>query len=163
MEHQGSVRREGVQVGVLGATAVAAWFFVADLVAGAPFLTPYSLGSALQGFLGAAVAASMPATVFMYTVFHYAAFIGVGIVAAAIFHAADREPSILAGFAILFVALELASVGLTLLLGEALAFRHTAWYQFGAANLVASLVMGTYLARRHRRTVDRAAVALRGI
>lgn len=163
MEHQGSIRREGMEVGVLGATAVAAWFFVADLVAGQPFFTPYSLGSALQGFLGATAPASMPATVFMYTVVHYLAFIGVGIVVAAIFSAAEREPSILTGFAILFVALELASFGLMLLVGEASAFRQTAWYQIGAANLVASLVMGTYLVRRHRRILHRAAIALRGI
>lgn len=163
MEHQHSIRREGVEVGALGATAVAAWFFVADLVAGQPFHTPYSLGSAVQGFFGATVSASMPATVFLYTVVHYVAFIAVGIVVSAIFHAADREPSILAGFAILFVALEGASFDLTLLVQEASAFRQAAWYQIGAANLVASIVMGVFLARRHRRAVHRAAVSLRGI
>ena len=163
MAQQGSIRREGVEVGVLGATAVAAWFFVADLVAGHAFQTPYSLGLALQGFLGVSVAASMPLTVLMYTIFHYLAFIFVGVVFAGIFAAADREPSILVGFAILFVALELASLGLTVLVGEQSAFRETAWYQVGAANLVAAFVMGTYMVQHHRRAVDGAVVGLRGI
>jgi len=148
---------------VLGATAVAVWFFMADLVAGQPLYTPFALGSVLQGFFGATAPASMPLTIFLYTVFHYVAFVGVGIVVAAIFNAAEHEPSILVGFAILFVALELAWLGLTVLVQESSSLRSIAWYQIGAANLVASVVMGTYLVRRHRQVIHRVALSLNGI
>ncbi len=163
MEQQGHVRREGVVVGLIGATAVAVWFFIADLIAGHPLFTPYGLGSVLQGFFGVETPASIPATIFMYTIFHYVSFILVGLIAAAIFNAAEREPSILIGFVMLFVALELACFGLTLLVQESSALRQIAWYQIGAANLVASLAMGTYLVRQHRRVIDRAAMSLSGI
>lgn len=163
MEQQGRVSHEGVVVGLIGATAVAVWFFFADLIAGHPLFTPYGLGSVLQGFFGVETPASIPATIFMYTVFHYLAFILVGIVFAAIFNAAEQEPSILVGFIILFVALELACFGLTLLVQESSALRQIAWYQIGAANLVASLAMGWYLVRQHRQVLSRAAAALSGI
>jgi hypothetical protein len=99
----------------------------------------------------------------MYTVFHVLAFIVVGIVVAGIFRAAEREPSILVGFLILFVALELGFFGLTVLMMEGSSIGQIAWYQIGAANLVASVAMGVYLYRRHRSTVDRARLSLRGI
>ena len=160
---QGRISREGIEVGVLGATAVAVWFFVADLVAGHPFYTPFSLGSVLQGFFGATAPASMPLTIMMYTIFHYAAFIGVGLVVAAIFNAAEREPAVLAGFLILFVGLEIICLGLTLVVEESSALRNIAWYQIAAANLVASISMGTYLFRRHRSIANKLALSLRGI
>lgn len=160
---QDRTRREGIVVGLLGATAVAIWFFVADLVAGRPLYTPYSLGSALQGFFGATAPASQPLTILLYTVFHYLAFFVVGLIASAIFNAADRHPSMLIGFLILFVALEVLSLGLVFLVEESSVLSAIAWYQIGAANLVASIVMFTYLVRRHRGAVRGAGEALRGV
>lgn len=161
--HQESTSREGIKVGALGATAVAVWFFIADLIAGHPLYTPFALGSVLQGFFGATSPASQPLTILLYTVFHYLAFMGVGIVFAAIFNAAEREPAVLAGFLILFVGLEIICLGLTLVVQETSALRSIAWYQIAAANLVASISMGTYLVRRHRGVVDKVNLSLRGI
>ncbi len=160
---QGAIRNEGTVVGLIGATAVVAWFTVVDYLAGHPLFTPYALGSVLQGFFGVSTPASIPATILMYTIFHYLAFIGVGIIFAAIFHAAHREPGILAGFVILFVALEIICLGLTVMVEESSALRQIAWYQIGAANLVASTAMGTFLIRRHRQVLHRVAMALGGI
>ncbi|MCC6927822.1 MAG: hypothetical protein IT359_02415 [Gemmatimonadaceae bacterium] len=160
---QGSIRSEGTMVGLIGATAVVAWFTVVDFLAGHPFFTPYALGSVLQGFFGVTTPASIPATILMYTIFHYLAFIGVGIVFAAIFSAAHREPGILAGFVILFVALETVSLGLTVMVEESSALRQIAWYQIGAANLVASVAMGGYLIRRHRHVMRRVGMSIGGI
>ena len=157
-----SAMREGAEVGLIGASAVAIWFFVVDLIAGRPLYTPNALGTALQSFFGAAPA-STPLTVLLYTVFHVLAFIVVGIVIAGIFRAADREPSILAVFLILFVALELGFFWMTVLIMEGSSIGEIAWYQIGAANLVASIAMGVYLYRRHRATVDRARLSLGGI
>ncbi len=160
---QGRIRREGTIVGIIGATAVVIWFFVVDLIAGHMLFTPYALGSVLQGFFGVQTPASIPATILMYTIFHYLAFIGVGMIFAAIFNAAEREPSVLAGFIILFVGLEIICLGLTVMVQESSALRQIAWYQIGAANLVASVAMGTYLVRRHRHVIARAGMALGGI
>jgi len=160
---QGGIRREGTMVGVIGATAVVVWFFVADFIAGHPLFTPYALGSVFQGFFGVSTPASIPATILMYTVFHYLSFIGVGIVFSAVFHGAEREPGLLAGFVMLFVGLEIICLGLTVMVQESSALRQIAWYQIGAANLVASLAMGTYLVRRHRQVLHRVAMALSGI
>jgi hypothetical protein len=160
---QDHTRREGIITGVLGASAVAVWFFVADLIAGNPLYTPYSLGSVLQGFFGAEAPASMPLTILLYTIFHYLAFIGVGLIFSAIFNAAEREPALLAGFLILFVGLEVLCLGLVFLVEESSALREIAWYQIGAANLVASVTMFGYLFSRHRNAVRGAALSLRGI
>ena len=160
---RGRTRREGIVVGLLGATAVAVWFFIVDLIAGHPFYTPFALGSVLQGFFGATEPASMPLTILMYTIFHYLAFIGVGIIFAAIFNAAEREPAVLAAFLILFVGLEIVSLGLTLVVEETSALRSIAWYQIAAANLVASVTMGAYLFSRHRGVIRKLGVSLRGI
>lgn len=160
---QGRIRREGITVGIIGATAVAIWFFVVDLIAGHLLFTPYALGSVLQGFFGVQTPASIPATILMYTIFHYLSFIGVGMIFAAIFNAAEREPSVLAGFIILFVGLEIICLGLTVMVQESSALRQIAWYQIGAANLVASLAMGYYLVRQHRQVIARAGMALGGI
>jgi hypothetical protein len=43
----GRVLREGFWAGCIGAGAVAAWFFVIDLINGRPFFTPAMLGSAV--------------------------------------------------------------------------------------------------------------------
>jgi hypothetical protein len=160
---KGRVRQEGITVGLIGATAVAVWFFVADVIAGHVLFTPYALGSVLQGFFGVQTPASIPATILMYTLFHYAAFVGVGLIFAAIFNAAESEPSIMTGFIILFVALEIVCLGLTVMVAETSALRQIAWYQIGAANLVASIAMGTYLVSRHRQVFKRVALSLGGI
>jgi hypothetical protein len=154
--------REGIQAGLIGATAVAAWFLIVDLIAGRVLHTPYTLGVALQSFLGA-TPASMPLTVMLYTVFHYVAFVLAGVVVSQIVNAAEREPSILAGFLILFVAFELGFYGLTVLLSESPAIGEIAWYQIGAANLLAAVLMGTFLLRAHPTVVQRAATSMRGI
>ena len=46
----------------------------------------------------------------LYTVFHYLAFTVVGVIAAAIVRAGEREPTVLAGALILFVATRPAGV-----------------------------------------------------
>ena len=43
-----TILRDGIVAGVLGATAVAAWFFLVDLILGRPFYTPIGLGRGLH-------------------------------------------------------------------------------------------------------------------
>jgi len=83
-----------------------------------------------------------------YTIFHYAAFTLVGIIAVILVHAGERTASVLAGSMILFVAIELGFYGLVALLQET-TLGNLAWYQILAGNLLAAGVMGTYLWRSH--------------
>ena len=154
--------REGIIAGIIGATSVAVWFLIVDVVGGRPFYTPLTLGTALLSVLGPQRDASMLVPVAAYTVFHYAAFIVVGIVVAYILRAADTEPSVLAGFLILFVAFELGFYGFTALMAQSSRFGSVAWYQIGAANLVAALMMGTYLWRGHPALGERLRYVLAG-
>ena len=152
--------REGIYAGIIGATAIAVWFAVIDIVSGQPFHTPNILGAGLISVLGKPP--MMPDTVafhvFIYTVFHYIAFAIVGIVIVQIVHQSERTPAILAGFLIAFVAFELGAIGLTTLFTES-RLGGMAWYQIFLANLLAAALMFWYLWRRHpslRADIDRA-------
>jgi uncharacterized membrane protein YphA (DoxX/SURF4 family) len=144
------VLREGLVAGFIGATVVAVWFLVVDLVAGQAFFTPATLGRALLSVLGPATAGeTVLGAVVVYTIFHYAAFVVVGLIAVVVVHVAETEPSVLAGFLILFVVFELAFHGLVALLQHTTALGALAWYQVLAGNLLAATAMGTYLWRAH--------------
>jgi putative oxidoreductase len=144
------VFREGVIAGVLGATAIAAWFFVVDLVAGQALFTPTTLGRAVFSVLGAVPDAESPIIhVLAYTLFHYAAFITLGIVAAAMVRLAGDEPSVLLGFAILFVAFEVGFYAFVAVLSQVSPLGNLAWWQVMVGNLIAAAAMGIYLLRKH--------------
>ena len=142
-----SIVREGVITGFLGATAVAVWFFVTDLIGGHALFTPNTLGEGLLSVFGRSPE-SRAVNVIAYTIFHYAAFTLVGTIAVVLIHAGERTASVLAGSMILFVAIELGFYGLVALLQET-ALGNLAWYQILAGNLLAAGVMGTYLWRSH--------------
>lgn len=144
-----AILREGAITGIVGATTVALWFLIVDVIAGHPLYTPEVLGTGLLSVLGPSGAESPMLIVALYTVVHYVAFILVGILAAALVHAAKREPNVLAGALILFVAIEIGFYGLTALLSQTDALGTLAWYQIGLANLLAAVAMGVYLWRAH--------------
>jgi len=152
--------REGVYAGLIGATAIAVWFAIIDIASGSPFHTPNILGAGLVSILGKPP--MMPDTVMfhvlIYTVFHYVAFILVGIIMAKIVHQSSRTPAVLAGFLIAFVAFELGAIGLTTLLTES-SLGGMAWYQIFIANLLAAAGMFWYMWRSHpelKGDIDRA-------
>ena len=144
------VFREGVIAGIIGATAIAVWFFVVDLVAGQALFTPSTLGRAVFSVLGAVPDAESPIIhVLAYTLFHYAAFISVGIVAAAMVRLAGDEPSVLLGFVILFVAFEVGFYAFVAVLSQVTPLGGLAWWQVMVGNVIAAAAMGFYLLRRH--------------
>lgn len=157
-----SIARDGITAGVIGATAVAVWFLIVDTIAGHPLHTPRVLGTALFSVLGPLGSEGSTVHILAYTVFHYVAFIVIGIIAAAIIHWSDREPTVLAGLLILFVAFELGFYGLTALLAEYLPLGDLAWYQVAAGNLIAAVLMGTYLWRTNPALGQHFAEALDG-
>src|SRR5262245_10192137 len=137
--------REGTIAGILGASIVALWFLMVDSIAGRPFFTPAILGASLFDLLGGGFGGrGLFAHVAAYTVIHFAAFIIIGIAAASLMNVLDRKPSWLVGFAALFFVFEVCVFGLVALAAQSPLFGTIAWYQLGAANLLAAFAMGRY-------------------
>ena len=147
---------DGVIAGLIGAAVIAGWFFIVDAVSGRLFFTPATLGHGLLDVLGKQPAQddSMVIHVLAYTVFHFAAFMLVGLATSLIVFLAQREPSILFGFLVLFVAFELGFYGLVGLLHQATALREFAWYTVLTGNLLAALAMGWYFWRTHKELAE---------
>ena len=142
--------REGVIAGLIGATAIAIWFFFVDAVAGEALFTPRTLGYALVSIFGPVPEQqSALLLISIYTIFHYAAFVVVGMIAAMIVELAKEEPSILMGFVVLFAAIEVGFYALVGLLQQATPLGSLAWYNVMVGNLLAAATMGLYLLRAH--------------
>jgi hypothetical protein len=147
MRFEQKLVREGMIAGAIGAAGVAAWFLLLDIVAGQPLFTPSALGGVLAGnFASDSGAVHLPWVV-GYTVFHFAAFLAVGLILSFVAHRAEREPSILAVFLILFVVFELGFYGFTAILAETRLPGALAWYRVTGGNLIAAVLMGTYIWR----------------
>jgi hypothetical protein len=157
-----AVVREGISTGVLGAAGVAAWFLVIDSAAGHPLFTPDALGRMLFAPLGVHTGpgAIHPGIVAGYTVFHGAVFIAVGLLAALLVRLAEHQPVVLALFVVLFAIIEMGFYGLTAVLDTTGVLGNLAWWQVAGGNLVATLLMGGYLWRRHPGLVHELDLAL---
>lgn len=157
-----SVIREGTIAGLLGALSVAIWFLIVDAARGVPLRVPSALGHILFHAAGIAGSEGRSAHVIAYTLFHVAAFVAVGLFAAAILRLSERQPSVLAGAFVLFVIFEAEFYLITLVLTQSRSLGLPSWYMVAGGNAIASLVMGTYLWRAHpglRANID---AALRG-
>jgi hypothetical protein len=144
-----TIARDGIVAGILGASAVALWFLVLDIINRHAFATPEALGRGLLRILGPQGSEGAAVFVIVYTIFHFAAFILAGLLVAVIVHFAEREPGVLAGAMMLFVAFEIGFYGLSSALSESPMFGALGWAQVATGNLVAAIVMGTYMWRTH--------------
>jgi uncharacterized membrane protein YphA (DoxX/SURF4 family) len=154
-DHPHPLLHDGIIAGLIGAAAIAVWFLIVDSIGGQPFRTPAALGHGLLDVLGPDDATDTMLTyVLVYTVFHFTAFMFVGLLAALIVHLAKAEPSILLGFVVLFVATEIGFYGFTGLLHEASSLKNLAWYQVMLGNLIAAMAMGYYFWRTHKELRD---------
>jgi hypothetical protein len=148
-EREHNFLREGVITGFIGGTAIALWFLVVDVVAGRPFYTPIFLGKGVVSVLGKNMMGDTAFThVVGYTIFHYAAFVIVGIVLTVIVHQAERTPAILAGLLVAFVIMTLGFYMIAAAFAQS-ALGRLAWPQIFIANLIAALLMLGYLWRTH--------------
>jgi hypothetical protein len=154
-----SVPREGLAIGILGASSVALWFLLVDIIAGQPVATPIALGSAMFGF-EADGAAGWWAPFAAYTIFHYGAFVLVGMLASFSTQRAEREPVIMALFVVLFVVFQVGFYGLTAMLHMTEVLGSLTWYQIALGNLLATSVMGGYLWHAHPRIRENLVLAL---
>jgi hypothetical protein len=161
-EREHNFLREGVITGFIGATAIALWFLVVDVVAGRPFYTPIFLGKGVVSVLGKNMMGDTAFThVLGYTVFHYAAFVVVGIVLTVIVHQAERTPAILAGLLVAYVIMTLGFYMIAAAFANS-ALGRLAWPQIFIANLIASLLMLGYLWRSHPKLNRQLQQALEG-
>ena len=142
--------RDGVVAGLLGAAGVAVWFFAVDMIAARPFFTPELLGRAVLGVLGHDIA-THGAVFFVlgYTVLHVVAFTVAGCIGSSLLMASRSVPQVTVGVAFFFAVFEVGFYFFALMLSSANVLGSFAWYQIGAANLVASGLMGGYLLKRH--------------
>ena len=157
-----SVARHGITAGVLGATSVAAWFLLIDTLQGRPLFVPAGLGRNFLRLAGAAPMQSPILPILVYTVFHYAVFIAVGILAAAVANRSRRDASVLAGAFLFFAVIEGAFFGFAAFISATTIIGGGAWFQIGIANLIAVVVMGAYLWRAYPHLPHQLNVALSG-
>ena len=146
-ERPHAVLRDGVIAGLIGATAVAVWFFIVDVVAGHPLFTPDTLGHALFSVTGPVAMHERGAFIAAYTVFHYAAFIVAGIVAASVVDMAGEEPSVVLLAVLIFVAFEIGFYAFVAILQHSTPLGALAWYQVLIGNIIAAVAMCWYLWR----------------
>jgi hypothetical protein len=143
--------REAVYAGLMGGIAVALWFLVIDLLQGQPFFTPAALGSAvLYGANSVETVVVDATTVLTYTGIHFAAFGVAGLAFAALMNAAEKQPPLLLGIALLFVTFEALFIGLVAIAASWLVGA-LQWWAIVVANIIAAVVMGGYLLYAHPR------------
>ncbi len=146
-EHQ--TLRRGLVAGLLGASAVALSFLVIDLIFRQALFTPGALGSAfLLGASGPGEIQVNATTVMGYTALHLAAFLVVGLAAAALVNQADNHPALILGIFLLFVTFEALFIGLVAIFASWI-LDTIGWWNVLIGNLIATLTMVGYLAREH--------------
>ncbi len=104
----------GVVAGLIGATVMAAWFFIVDLAAGAPLRTPAFVAGALLGGDGAVAAAPVA----LYTLVHYLAFVVVGVLASAMLRHVPVSAPVLLGAVVGFLLFDAVFYGSIVVTGS---------------------------------------------
>lgn len=97
-----------------------------------------------------------------YTIFHYAAFILAGLIVSIVVHWAQSSPTVLAGALILFVMFEIGFYGISSALQESPFLGALGWGAVATGNLIAAIVMGTYMWRTHPELKSELSWALSG-
>jgi hypothetical protein len=102
------IAENGVVAGMLGASVVAVWFLILDLVTrGLPFFTPSLLGSIIfAGVTPDQVTGLSGAAIFAYTGLHGILFLAAGLVLACMFFEFERNPQVGMILLLLFVTFE---------------------------------------------------------
>lgn len=138
---------QGMVTGLIGAAAVALWFFLLDVAQGTPFRTPAALGSAL--FLGAEGVVEVrvtPGIVAAYTAFHVGAFALVGLAFVWVARALERTPFLFYLAVLGFILLEAVSFGVMVAFAEWVVGALSLW-AIGVGNLVGVAGMVAWLWR----------------
>jgi hypothetical protein len=150
------IAENGVLAGMIGATTVAVWFLLLDLVTrGTPFFTPSLLGSILfAGRTPEEVTHLDGAAIFAYTGLHGILFLCAGTLLAWMFVQFERNPQVGLVLLLLFVTFEAILWGVGVSIIPALAGAVGAWAIL-VANVASATVMFVFLLRRHPTALDR--------
>ena len=143
------VAREGIAAGLVGAITVAVWFMAYDLASGHAFHTPALLGAMI---FRTKVIAAAPATaplVLGYSILHFLAFIGFGLVLAILLAAAESEPFMALAAMLLLAVFEVFFVGFVSLIDQS-ALEALGWWKIVAGNIMALIAMAVFFIERHR-------------
>jgi hypothetical protein len=141
---------EGMIAGLLGGAIVATWFLLIDLRLGQPLRTPALLGAALFSATPLKAAAQTSAAFIVgYTVLHFAAFAGFGILVALLLAASERQPMLRLGLFLLFGWLELFFVGFLSLVDYSLLEVLTS-SRIVVGNVLSTVGMVAFFYSRHR-------------
>ncbi len=143
---------EGMIAGIIGASVIALWFLVLDVMQGRPFHTPTVLGTALFAAKDAISSGEhlhpFRATL-MYTWVHGLVFVAVGVIASWLLGVVERKPDLGFGVLLLFVFFEIFFIASTFIFAEPI-LGILAWPSVLFGNLLAAGGMAGYLWYRHR-------------
>ena len=148
----GTVLREGIVAGVIGAAVVALWFFAIDAIQGDALRTPQVLGTALLR------QPTPTGAVLAYTVVHGLAFVLFGVVGALLIAGAERQPMLIFALVILFTSFEIFFFGLILIAASWVMDEVAGWTIF-VGNVLAAAAMLAYYFRRHRTLAHKVTTA----
>lgn len=137
MEKRHSIVTRGLIGGAVAATVLVIWFLVIDGVNGQPLRTPAFLASVLLG--GESTAVSFP-RIALFTVLHYAAFMGVGVAACWILHRFPTVPGTLVGAILGFLLFDLLFYGGVWVTGTDVV-GYLGWAEVLTGNVVAGVLM----------------------
>ena len=153
---QHSTVREGLIAGLLGAIAVAVWYFVVDTAFGRPFHTPNALGKVFfRGDLQPGVRNIIPGIVAGYTVVHVIMFVLLGTGLIGLAHLVSRNLDLRMGLWIGFVVATAFLIGITYALATATGERVPLWSVVGGS-VIGVGSMAWYAWRRHPRLASAA-------
>lgn len=128
---------EGLRVGLVGAAAVAVWFLLVDVAAGAPLRTPAALGSVVfLGADGASLISTAPGIIAAYTVLHLALFAAAGIGFVAVARGIEELPSFAYLALMCAILLEATTFAALVSLGQTVLGALSIW-AVGIANVLA--------------------------
>jgi len=131
----------GAIAGILGGTVLALWFLVIDASRGMPFHTPSLLAHSLFGVNGLE---SSPGAILLYTVIHYLAFVGIGLLVTRLFLAVAWGPNTLLGVVLGFVLFDIAFYASIYVTGVDVV-EELGWVEVLAGNMMAGLTIMGYL------------------
>jgi hypothetical protein len=148
-EHSLSAGDEGTFAGVIGASVVAVWFLILDLLQGHPLRTPSVLGQVLLfGDSTPQIETIHFGAVVAYTAVHFGAFLLFGIGLVRLVRWAAKESVVRYALLQVFLVFEVLFYGLLMLASETTRALFPFWTVL-IANTLAALAMGAYLWHMH--------------
>jgi hypothetical protein len=139
---------EVLRAGVLGAGAVWLWILLIGALYGAPLRLATLLG---DGFAHIARVASPPGwvAVAVFTIFHFAAWIGIAEVMVIVLRVAVSTPAVLLLAAVVTILVMLALIGITMIFASGGLGGGFAWLSIYVGSVIGLALAGGYLLRWH--------------